>query len=70
MEVIFEITDKTGRRIYLSKERWNHITTKHPYMSDYLEKVEETTRIPLKIIPMILGICLIFINIINIKREN
>ena len=30
MDFIFEITDKTGRKIHLSKERWNHISQEHP----------------------------------------
>ena len=42
MNVIFEVIDKTGRKIHLSKERWNHLATKHPDMSNYLEEVEET----------------------------
>ncbi len=43
MENIFEILDKTGRKIYLSKERWRHITSPsslHPYMASYLEEVK------------------------------
>jgi hypothetical protein len=27
---MFEIRDKTGRRIHLSTERWKHIKTEHP----------------------------------------
>ena len=31
MDYVFEITDKSGRRIHLSKERWNeHIRPLHP----------------------------------------
>jgi len=31
MDYIFEITDKSGRKIHLSKERWNeHIRFNHP----------------------------------------
>ena len=37
------VLDKTGRKIHLTKERWKHITTKHPYMTNYLEGVKETT---------------------------
>jgi hypothetical protein len=33
--------DKSGRKIYLSKERWSHIH-KHPEMSDSMEKIRET----------------------------
>lgn len=35
-EIVFEVIDKTRRMIRLTKERWSHITTKHPYMSNYL----------------------------------
>ena len=40
---IFEIKDKSGRNIYLSNERWKHIT-KHPEMQDkhILEKIKDT----------------------------
>ena len=55
MEVIFEVIDKTGRKIHFSKERWNHIATKHPDMSNYLGEVEETTKMPQKIIPRDIG---------------
>ena len=40
MDFVFEIIDKTGRKIHLSKERWNHITIKHPYISDRLEDIK------------------------------
>ncbi|MEK6926299.1 MAG: PBECR2 nuclease fold domain-containing protein [Nanoarchaeota archaeon] len=56
MNFIFEITDKTGRKIYLSKERWNHITSPsspHSYMANYLEKVKETLSNPDKIVESI-----------------
>ena len=43
---IFEIRDKTGRLIYLTKERWSHIQ-KHPAMSSALEKIKETLQNPL-----------------------
>jgi len=35
MGLVFEIVDKTGRKIYLSRERWTHITepsSPHAYM--------------------------------------
>lgn len=49
MECIFEIVDKTGRKIHLSKERWNHITSPqslHPYMTNYLYEIEKTLKNP------------------------
>lgn len=42
---IFEIKDKTGRTICLTKERWAHVQ-KHPEMSDQTEQVKETLRHP------------------------
>ena len=34
MSHIFEIIDKTNRKIHLSKERWSHIRKKHPEVED------------------------------------
>lgn len=45
MDYIFEVIDKSGRKIHLSKERWSHITSPqslHPYMTNYLENIKET----------------------------
>ena len=42
MNYVFEITDKTGRGVYLSKERWEHITDKHSDMSSRLEDIKKT----------------------------
>lgn len=41
MEIVFEINDKTGRKIHLSKERWRHIRKKHPEVED-LDLIYET----------------------------
>ena len=53
MDFVFEIIDKTGRKIHLSKERWTHIRLKHPNVensesiidtilnSDKIVKIEE-----------------------------
>ena len=49
MDNIFEIKDKTGRVIYLSKERWKHIL-KHPKMNEQLEEIQKTLKNPLKLI--------------------
>ena len=51
MEFVFEVTEKTGRKIHLSRERWRHITTKHPNMSNKLEEIKEALINPLLIIP-------------------
>ncbi len=45
MNYVFEIVDKTGRRIHLTKERWRHITSPespHTYMANYLEETKQT----------------------------
>ncbi len=50
---VLELTDKSGRKIHLSKERWKHITSPsspHSYMTDYLEEIKETLSNPDKII--------------------
>ncbi len=39
MEKIFEIKDKEGRLLYLSKERLKHIQ-KHPHMHDPIENIK------------------------------
>jgi len=44
-DYVFEIVDKTNRKIRLTKERWSHITSPsslHAYMSNYLDEVEQT----------------------------
>jgi hypothetical protein len=40
-DLIFEIIDKKGRKIHLSKERYSHIM-KHPKMNDSLEILKNT----------------------------
>jgi len=48
MDNIFNITDKSGRKIYLSKERWSHIRRKHPEVEES-EIIEQTLINPDKI---------------------
>ncbi|MEK6883782.1 MAG: hypothetical protein AABY22_29405 [Nanoarchaeota archaeon] len=53
MNLIFEVLDKNGRKIHLTKERWSHITSQfslHPYMTNYLEEIKEALVKPIKII--------------------
>ena len=45
---VFEITDKTGRKIRLTKEQWSHIKKKHPEVEKY-ELIEETILKPDKV---------------------
>ena len=45
---VFFVRDKTGRLIYMSKERYCHIL-KHPEMQNKMEEIKETLQNPLKI---------------------
>jgi hypothetical protein len=47
---IFEITDKSNRKIRLTKERWNHIKHEHPNVTD-IEELKATLTKPVKILP-------------------
>jgi len=49
MDILFEIKDKNEKLIYLSRERWKHIVSEHPYLSNSLEKIKETILNPLAI---------------------
>ena len=44
--IIFEVTDKTGRKIHLTGKQWKHIQ-KHPHMHESLDRIEETLKYPL-----------------------
>ncbi len=53
MSNIFELIDKTGRKIRLTKERWGHITSPsspHACMTNFLEEIKQTLNKPDKII--------------------
>ncbi|HJX50182.1 MAG TPA: hypothetical protein VJ438_01835 [Candidatus Nanoarchaeia archaeon] len=49
MSYVFEITDKSGRKIHLSKKQWAHIRKKHPEIEDFemlkegIEKFDKVT---------------------------
>ena len=49
MTWIFEVEDKSGRKIHLSDERWKHLNQDHPEVAPYLEDIKETLKNPLKI---------------------
>ena len=49
-EDVFEINDKSGRKIRLTKKQWRHLAKKHPYMEKYLDEIKETLQFPDKII--------------------
>lgn len=46
--IIIESEDKSGRTIYLTRERFDHIL-KHPEMGDKLEQIKDTLLHPDKI---------------------
>ncbi len=46
---VFEVVDKSGRRIRLTKRSWEHITISHAEMTNYLEEIKTTIEKPLKI---------------------
>ncbi len=50
MNYVFEVVDKTGRKIRLTKKQWTHITMTHAEMGNYLEEIKKTLNNPLKII--------------------
>ncbi len=53
MAYVFEVLDKFGKKVHLSKERWDHITSPgspHAYMTNYLSEIKETLFKPDKII--------------------
>ena len=42
MNYIFEVKDKTGRKIRLTKRQWRETNLKHPSMATYLEEIKGT----------------------------
>ena len=50
MEIIFEVTDKTGRRIRLTKKQWSHILRRHKDMINYQKEIKETLKNPQQIL--------------------
>jgi hypothetical protein len=44
----FDVKDKTGRTIHITKEQWSHIQ-KHPEMSNSVEQIKETLMHPITI---------------------
>ncbi len=71
MNYVFETTDKTGRKIHLSKERWSHIRKKHPEIED-IEALENTLTRPDKITEYDFEeqICYYFKHMPNLKTPN
>lgn len=50
MNIKFEVIDKTGRRLRMTKWNWEHIIRRHPEISSEKEKIVETLEKPDKII--------------------
>ena len=50
MSTLFNITDKSGRKIRLTKERWQHITQEHSGIKNP-EELKETLITPLRVTP-------------------
>ena len=65
MEDIFEVKDKTGRKIRLTREQWNHIKAEHPEIEK--EEVQLAIEKPIKIIEKTNNNIFI-INTLNIKN--
>jgi len=51
MAIIFEVIDKTGRKIHLTEERKMHIIHEHPDMQHHFEELQMILKRPLKIVP-------------------
>mgnify|MGYP001578098217 CR=1 FL=1 len=49
MDDIFEVIDKSRRKIRLTEKQWKHILKRHPDMINYLEEIKNTLINPLKI---------------------
>lgn len=47
--IIFEVIDRSGRKIQLMKDAWKHISIEHPELSNYLEHIQDTLKLPTKI---------------------
>ena len=48
MDIVFEIIDKTGRKIRLTKTQWSHIMMRHSGVDE--SEIQETLKNPQKII--------------------
>ena len=46
MDYVFEIEDKSGRKIRLTKKQWNHILRRHHDMINYQEEIKKTLKDP------------------------
>jgi len=44
--IVFEVVDKTGRLIRMTRRQWKHIVQKHPDLSGKEENIKMALRIP------------------------
>ena len=49
MNIIFDVKDKTGRKLRMTDYNWHHIVKRHPEIASQKEKVIETLEKPDKI---------------------
>ena len=49
MKIVFEIKDKTGRKLRMTDFNWHHISKRHPEIASQKEKIMETLENPDKI---------------------
>ncbi len=54
MENLFEIIDKTGKKIRLTKKQFKHVIC-HKGMENYIEEIKETLKSPIKIVSHEIG---------------
>ena len=69
MSNIFEITDKTRRKIRLTSEQFEHVIC-HKGMENHVEEIKETLVNPLKIISHEAGDLYDYYNYGTSKRNN
>lgn len=49
MNIIFEVIEKTGRKLRMTDYNWHHIVRRHPEISSQKDKIIETLEKPDKI---------------------
>lgn len=69
-DLVFELVDRTGRKIGLMKKQQIHIMRRHPYMQKYAEEIKETLRKPDKLIEVLGGKAYYYRSYKNLKRPN
>jgi len=49
MEIVFEVIDKIGKKIRMTRKQWIHVMERRSYMEKYLEEIKETLQNPDKL---------------------